>query len=188
MQLKHFYNIATKVSSIKKCYYFWFSNRLLSFEHQQSIIFCHSCCHGCRCQCRHFSQHKGFIFLKLQIFGIHTLYLPCAVVVCDDVPWTYMYYVWILYFYLASCVVVDILKIYILKKREIKKNVKETKEWIKSKWYGETWSDAGGCERAEKVYTHDYFPCLYMYFASSIENKIWNVWKSCHRFPGAIYT
>ena len=30
MQLKHFYNVATKVSSRKKCYYFWWSTRLLS--------------------------------------------------------------------------------------------------------------------------------------------------------------
>ena len=30
MQLKQFYNIATKVSSRKKCYYFWWSTWLLS--------------------------------------------------------------------------------------------------------------------------------------------------------------
>ena len=29
MQLKQFYNIATKVSSRKKCYYFWWSTWLL---------------------------------------------------------------------------------------------------------------------------------------------------------------
>ena len=32
MQLKQFYNIATKVSSRKKCYYFWWSTWLLSFD------------------------------------------------------------------------------------------------------------------------------------------------------------
>ena len=31
MQLKQFYNIATKVSSRKKCYYFWWSTWLISF-------------------------------------------------------------------------------------------------------------------------------------------------------------
>ena len=30
MQFKKFYNIATKVSSRKKCYYFWWSTWLLS--------------------------------------------------------------------------------------------------------------------------------------------------------------
>ena len=31
MQLKQFYNIATKVSSRKKCYYFWWSTWLFSY-------------------------------------------------------------------------------------------------------------------------------------------------------------
>ena len=32
MQLKQFYNIATKVSSRKKCYYVWWSTWLITFE------------------------------------------------------------------------------------------------------------------------------------------------------------
>ena len=33
MQLKQFYNIVTKVSSRKKCYYFWWSTWLVTVEH-----------------------------------------------------------------------------------------------------------------------------------------------------------
>ena len=38
MQLKQFYNIATKVSSRKKCYYFWWSTWLLRFSYMRVVL------------------------------------------------------------------------------------------------------------------------------------------------------
>ena len=39
MQLKQFYDIATKVSSRKKCYYFWWSPWLLIYSRETEMSF-----------------------------------------------------------------------------------------------------------------------------------------------------
>ena len=56
MQLKQFYNIATKVSGRKKCYYFWWSTWLINKPKIFHVIQYGMCLEGFQIQAQYFRQ------------------------------------------------------------------------------------------------------------------------------------
>ena len=78
MQLKPFYNIATKVSSRKKCYYFWWSTWLL-----RTIIVTKFWLGICGVL--HISCYEFRVWFIPYLYQCHVVYISCSDLMCFNI-------------------------------------------------------------------------------------------------------